>query len=515
MQASVFASPSRRPKTPCKTKLSRRWSLDNVNSKEGYVKDLRKQHQSQQVGQRDEAYPFMMTEKRRSRAGSLNTTLECPRRPLSCSPPAGLLLPKRTRTMSLDEESEHSGSVARISRPKRSSVPTLRGLNKGGSSTNLATSIVPEDFEFHMEDRTQFEPPGKGLDENSTSSLFRKRSSSLPRILPPICDHDEESTDDIFEEHDSNGGFTVSLKQMDQASNLIVREMQKFVCKNATDVTQILPLPIPTNIRQQKRLNLKKPYTGFDLKHTQVLLQNLAKIHAISYSISERNSQLFQEITDMLSPFKPMKKIELDNQPALLKILEATPLIDHDINYDDVIATVKSQAGELYSNHLCPIFPVITHGQLSDLTFTYNHESEVIGVKLAPLHHTMIGSPLLDIYAAFFNGHQKDVRGLLSNYIDTFLKYAKLLKVVVQHPFSLDDLMDNFKKFELTGMILTSMQKRQQPHIALGRSCSLGGHDMLMRKFDRPLHELGNDLCKLTIENPFSHDEVTEEELHT
>ena len=95
--ASVFSSPSRRPSagsTRPKPKLCRRWSMDNINCKEGYVKDLRKQHQAQQVGQRDEAYPFMMSERRRGRISSLgiNPTI-CETkptnntRPLSCSPP--------------------------------------------------------------------------------------------------------------------------------------------------------------------------------------------------------------------------------------------------------------------------------------------------------------------------------------------------------------------------------------------------------------------------------------------
>ena len=98
--ASVFSSPSRRPSatsTRPRPKLSRRWSLDNINCKEGYVKDLRKQHQAQQVGQRDEAYPFMMSERRRGRISSLGTTpticetretkANNNTRPLSCSPP--------------------------------------------------------------------------------------------------------------------------------------------------------------------------------------------------------------------------------------------------------------------------------------------------------------------------------------------------------------------------------------------------------------------------------------------
>ena len=60
MATSTPASPLRRPasaslRPQSKPKLSRRWSLDNINSKEGYVKDLRKQHQAQQVRPRDSA----------------------------------------------------------------------------------------------------------------------------------------------------------------------------------------------------------------------------------------------------------------------------------------------------------------------------------------------------------------------------------------------------------------------------------------------------------------------------
>ena len=207
MATSTPASPLRRPSSASlrpqsKPKLSRRWSFDNINSKEGYVKDLRQQHQAQQVGQRDEAYPFMMSEKRiGQRHGSLKINLDqSPRRPLSCSPPPGILMHgcKRSRTMSLDEEANEAAaaSLVRSSRPKRSSVPTFR-FRKGSSSSELATSIVPEDFEFHMEEKAPPVSPSNVIEVNS--ELFRKRSSSLPRILPPICDQ-EENDDDIFEQ---------------------------------------------------------------------------------------------------------------------------------------------------------------------------------------------------------------------------------------------------------------------------------------------------------------------------
>ena len=53
-----------------KPKLSRRWSLDNLapnSAREGYVKDLRRQHKAVQQSHAamDEGYPFMLTESRR------------------------------------------------------------------------------------------------------------------------------------------------------------------------------------------------------------------------------------------------------------------------------------------------------------------------------------------------------------------------------------------------------------------------------------------------------------------
>ena len=60
-----------------KPKLSRRWSLDNLapnSAREGYVRDLRRQHKAAQQSHAamDEGYPFMLTEARRVRIISEN-----------------------------------------------------------------------------------------------------------------------------------------------------------------------------------------------------------------------------------------------------------------------------------------------------------------------------------------------------------------------------------------------------------------------------------------------------------
>ena len=79
--------------------------------------------------------------------------------------------------------------------------------------------------------------------------------------MPPILDHDGHEDDETLPSDDTNfnseaGGRLAALKQMDQTSNLIVREMQKFVCRHASDVSQVLPLPLPANSRQQNRIQL-------------------------------------------------------------------------------------------------------------------------------------------------------------------------------------------------------------------------------------------------------------------
>ena len=152
-----------------------------------------------------------------------------------------------------------------------------------------------------------------------SSLLFRKRSSSLPRILPPILDRDQDNEDDdalgLFDDISEVGGRLAALKQMDATSNLVVREMQKFVCRFASDVSQVLPLPLPANSRQQNRVTAaattavkaasaaasrESSHVKHDWKHTQVIMASLAKLHAISYAIRQKSPGLFQEIAASL-----------------------------------------------------------------------------------------------------------------------------------------------------------------------------------------------------------------------
>ena len=209
--------------------------------------------------------------------------------------------------MSLDEE-PHCPTSLRSRSKRLGSVPS-RGLD-------LSTSIVPEDLEYQHPQQPQ--SIGSSLTSESvmeSSLLFRKRSSSLPRILPPILDRDQDNEEDdalgLFDDISEVGGRLAALKQMDATSNLVVREMQKFVCRFASDVSQVLPLPLPANSRQQNRVTAttvkaasaasrESSHVKHDWKHTQVIMASLAKLHAISYAIRQKSPGLFQEIAASL-----------------------------------------------------------------------------------------------------------------------------------------------------------------------------------------------------------------------
>ena len=117
----------------------------------------------------------------------------------------------------------------------------------------------------------------------------------------------------------------------------------------------------------------------------------------------------------------------------------------------------------------------------------------------------------------FFSGH-------LQTYHASFIEVANYLRLNLTD-FSLANLEAAFKKYELTGMIISSVRKTVAS-TDLGRSYSLGGRDMLFRGYvnshmtdqgklvNNSMHDLGSDLqSKLVINIPFSHDEDDEESI--
>ena len=119
--------------------------------------------------------------------------------------------------------------------------------------------------------------------------------------------------------------------------------------------------------------------------------------------------------------------------------------------------------------------------------------------------------------------------GHLQTYHASFTEVANYLRLNLAD-FSLANLEAAFKKYELTGMIISSVRKTVAS-TDLGRSYSLGGRDMLIRgpiseisgqeghqlvqkgpnNAGGVMHDLNSDLSKLVINIPFSHKEDDED----
>ena len=57
-----------------------------------------------------------------------------------------------------------------------------------------------------------------------------------------------------------------------------------------------------------------KKSSKLDWKHTRILMQSLAKLHAISRAIRDKSPGLFQEITSSLQPSGIKRQVDLDNK---------------------------------------------------------------------------------------------------------------------------------------------------------------------------------------------------------
>ena len=57
-----------------------------------------------------------------------------------------------------------------------------------------------------------------------------------------------------------------------------------------------------------------KKSNKLDWKHTRILMQDLAKLHAISQAIREKSPGLFQEISSSLQPSGIKRQVDLDNK---------------------------------------------------------------------------------------------------------------------------------------------------------------------------------------------------------
>lgn len=431
LTVSPFHAKKRPPITGAsKIKLNRRWSLDNLSegfdTKEGYVKDLRKQHLVGLSSIKDEEYPCMLTEMNRTKSGNVSPMSGCSSSASTPKHHGNMFSPKINMSRMMLGQRNRSGSVE-LGNFSRNTY-RHRTVSKSPFSSSVDISVVPEDNEISIEPSStspirgqiravsqvrSMSPPRGPLETKSGKAFLRQRSSSLPRILPPILDDDDDA-ESLLADPDR--------LQTERNSTLVAREMQKFVCRQASDVSTLLPLPLLTNWRQSKSLSRKDqashsscpgdvaipkgvtsrtpstPASEQLRKQYLLLMGSLAKIHGIFYSIRQSAPSLFQDLGRTL---KLDEDRRLGASPLLEPILKG--LKREQLLRETDEARVRMQIQSLTSISALP-FCVITHGGHLDLrqtTFkTDNVTLKTSAMKLPGFNaHSCLGSPLLDIFA--------------------------------------------------------------------------------------------------------------------
>ena len=283
--------------------LNRRWSLDNLDSaagpfdaREGYIRDIRQQSSLASI--RDEEYPFMATDADSGAVvvpAAVASSSRCVNfvrlflHDLNRLPFKTLLAQTRSGPRAADEPGGGGAAPGRCRRLVRLGQQGGLVVAQVAASTVRPAALLLVRRHLRRAGRHRGrlrllradkgrEPRAAGgqgknapiaveaskrppslLQIGVGKAFLRQRSSSLPRILPPILDGDDSTAG----AEDSSDPSSLQQLQQDRQSNVVVREMQKFVCRQATDVSHLLPLPLPTNSRQGKTaiiLCIHNPY---------------------------------------------------------------------------------------------------------------------------------------------------------------------------------------------------------------------------------------------------------------
>jgi hypothetical protein len=367
-------------------------AADPFEAREGYVRDIRRQHQSCLAAIRDEEYPMMLTETTAWTAGGAN----------------------RGRSGSMDAGAPQAHRQAH----------RLAGVH---FSSSFDISVVPEDYEVpnvplsvphhrigtsHRSASLKSHAP---LDGKAKAKAFLKeRSSSLPRILPPILDADDNADDE-----------EVEAVEQHRPTLEAVREMQKFVCQQASDAGQFLPLPVAT-----KLIRASRPPSGrrASVAHRMLsIAEALAKLHGITFAMRQVSPTLYAELVNKLSVGSLGKMAEAHVDRALISLKESRGDLDE--------THIRLRLTQLISPASDLPFSVLTHCNAYPSSLLSVAEGSCV-LLLPPLDHAALGSPLVDLYHVVLGhfrqgglAHREVFARFVTHYFERFRASCELLRV--------------------------------------------------------------------------------------
>ncbi len=158
--------------------------------------------------------------------------------------------------------------------------------------------------------------------------------------------------------------------------------MQKFVCRQATDVSRLLPLPIPSNTRQERNLAAmlqqqqqqgrgglsRDPDSRFD--QCKAVLSTLGRVHGILFSVKQTSPALYAEFVStlglegdrgrMAAVTKGPKgeEVEAAEEAVVAAAARAADAVGEEA------AKIRRQINSLGSPHSALPFSIINHGNL-------------------------------------------------------------------------------------------------------------------------------------------------------
>lgn len=248
--------------------------------------------------------------------------------------------------------------------------------------------------------------------------------------------------------------------------------MQKFVCRQATDVSDLLPLPIPSNSRQEKNLRAtgQRGLSAEDgderRAQTKLVMATLGKVHAIVFAIKQTSPALYSEFLSTLNLKGEGGGVSKGSVDRLKK-----QLLDASFQMDE--AKVARQACSLTSHSALP-FALITHGwaRADGLTFKLDERGgsggRAVSVKLPGLTRCRVGSPLLDVVSFLLSlrpadvGHQL-LPQLLLEYHDSFGAACKFLRVSTAN-VSRRQLAEDLRDYLMAGAIVNAATAAVRPN---------------------------------------------------